>query len=358
MSTTAPGKTVIHLIPTNAIGGVELAASSIPSGQHGALHLEKYYLASNPPFDIPDSEDCYGPRASLNSPKVYLAAIRRILTTKPDLVVASLWRSVLVMIVCKLLRPSLKTVVFLHNTETGHSVDRIVNAVGLRLATQVWTDSTATFKARLSPALQPKGRVVSFLLNRREAFDRPAIKANFIFWGRLRKQKNVSRAVALFRKIRDKYGEATFRIIGPDGGDERKITDMIRSLELEDAVSMMGPMDHAQIATASKSASFYLQTSDNEGMCMSVVEAMQSGLVPLVTPVGEIAHYCKDGVNAIFIEDDERAVDAITGLLNDPDRARAMAKDATNTWREATLYREDFLRLSRDLLDYPNEAGN
>lgn len=358
MSTIPPQKTVIHLIPSNVIGGVELAAASIPSGQNGALHLEKYYLASNPPFDNPESEDCYGPRARLNSPKIYLAAIRRILATKPDLVVASLWRSVMVMIVCKLLRPSLKTVVFLHNTGTSHSVDRIVNAIGLRLATQVWTDSTATFKARLGPTLQPKGRVVSFLLNRREAVDRPAITPDFIFWGRLRKQKNVGRAVALFRNIRDKYGEATFRIIGPDGGDEGKIADTIRSLELEDAVSMMGPMDHGQITTASQSAAFYLQTSDNEGMSMSVVEAMQSGLIPLVTPVGEIAHYCKNGVNAVFIKNDAEAATAITALLDNPEEARAMASAAADTWREAPLYRDDFLRLSRALLDYPDDAAN
>ena len=358
MITIPSPKTVVYLIPTNAIGGVELAAASVPSGQHGGLHLEKYYLASSPPFGNTASEDCYGPRVSLNSPKVYLAAIRRILVTKPDLVVASLWRSVLVMMICKLLRPSLKTVVFLHNTNTGHSVDRIVNAMGLRLATQVWTDSTATFKARLGPTLQPKGRVVSFLLNRREADDRPAITPDFIFWGRLRKQKNVGRAVELFSNIRDKYSEATFRIIGPDGGNEGKIADTIRSLKLEDAVSMMGPMDHAQIAASSKSASFYLQTSDNEGMCMSVVEAMQSGLIPLVTPVGEIAHYCEDGVNAVFIEEYEQTVNAITELLNDPDKARAMAKAAADTWREASLYREDFLHLSRALLECSDEAAN
>ena len=344
-------RSVIHLIPTNAIGGVEVAAASIPSGQHGVLHLEKYYLASNPPFDNSDSKDWYGPRASLDSPKIYLAAIRRIIATKPDLVVASLWRSVVVMIACKLLRPSLKTVVFLHSTDTGHSVGRIVHAIGLRLATQVWTDSTATFKARLDPTLQPKGRVVSFLLNRRETDERSSITADFIFWGRLRKPKNVSRAVALFRKIHDKYGEATFRIIGPDGGDEGKIADTIRSLAVEDAVSMMGSMDHAQIAHVARSATFYLQTSTYEGMSMSVVEAMQSGLIPLVTPVGEIARYCIDGVNAIFIDDEERAVEAVTGLLNDPDKARAMAKAAADTWREVPLYCEDFLRLSRALLD-------
>lgn len=358
MNTIKPTNSVIHLIPTNVIGGVELAAASIASGQHGALHLEKYFLASNPAVDNLETEDCYGPRASLNSPKVYLAAVRRILVTKPDLVVASLWRSVVVLIICKLFRPSLKTVVFLHNTGTANLVDQIVNAIGIRLATQVWTDSNATFNARLRPKLQRKGRVVSFLLGRREVVDRPTIAPNFVFWGRLRKAKNVSRSVLLFRKIRDKYSEASFRIIGPDGGDEAKIANTIRTLELENAVTMMGPMDHAQITDIAKSASFYLQTSDHEGMSMSVVEAMQRGLIPVVTPVGEIANYCKDGVNAIFIKDDALAADAITALVNNPDKARAMAKAATNTWREAPLYREDFLRLSRALLECQDDAAN
>ncbi len=349
---------VIHLIPTNTIGGVELAAASIPSGHHGALHLEKYFLASNPPFDTPETEDCYGPSGNLNNPTIFLFAIRRILATKPDLVVASLWRSVMVMIICKILRPSLKTVIFLHNTGTSHLLDRIVNAIGIRLATQIWTDSTATLNARLGQKHQIKAKVVSFLIKRVEADVRSEVKPDFIFWGRLRTQKNVRRSVAIFKNIRDKFGEAAFRLIGPDGGDEANITDAIRNLCLEDSVKMLGSMDHAQISDAARSATFYLQTSTHEGMSMSVVEAMQRGLIPVVTPVGEIAHYCQDGVNAIFIEDDVRAVDAISTLLRDPDRARAMAKAATDTWREAPLYREDFLRLSRALLNCPADAAN
>lgn len=341
---------VIHLIPTNAIGGVEIAAASIPSGKHGSLHLEKYFLAANPLFDNPQFGDCYGPATSLNSIRIYVAAIRRVLRTKPDLIVASLWRSVAVLIICKLLRPSLKTVVFLHNTDTAHQVDRIVNAIGMRLATQIWTDSTATFTARLGAKLQRKGRVVSFLLDQRKAVERKSVTPDFVFWGRLRTQKNVSRSVSLFRKIHERCNGSSFRIIGPDGGDETKIANTIYNLKLTEAVTLTGQMNHTEISEAVKSASFYLQTSDHEGMSMSVVEAMQYGLIPVVTPVGEIAHYCKDGTNAIFIKDEGATVDAIAALLDNPSHAQAMAKAAIDTWRDVPLYREDFVRLSRALL--------
>ena len=48
---------------------------------------------------------------------------------------------------------------------------------------------------------------------------------------------------------------------------------------------------------------------------MSVVEAMQIGLVPIVTPVGEIARYCVDGKNAVWVQEDATAVDAVMRLI-------------------------------------------
>ena len=46
-------------------------------------------------------------------------------------------------------------------------------------------------------------------------------------------------------------------------------------------------------------------------MAFSVVEAMQLGLVPVVTAVGEIRAYCHNGQNAVRIETDEQAVEDV-----------------------------------------------
>lgn len=345
---------VLHLIPSDTIGGVEMAAHSLPAGLHGDIAFQKYFMVPDSTQNRRNQADSFGPTASLNSPSVYLAAIRFVLLTKPDLLIASLWRSVLVMIICKLLRPSLRTVVFLHNTSTEHAIDRIANALGMKLAIEIWTDSTATLDARLCPASRRKGKVVSFLLHRRGAFGRADIRPTFIFWGRLRKQKNVARSIALFEKIRVRHPAATFRIIGPDGGEQNRIASEIRTRGLEGAVSMLGPKDPDEIADVAKSASFYLQTSDYEGMAMSVVEAMQFGLVPVVTPVGAIASYCTDGETAVFIRDDAQALAAIDAIIEDPVIARAMAQAAVDVWADVPLYREDVLRLARNLLIGPD----
>jgi glycosyltransferase involved in cell wall biosynthesis len=81
--------------------------------------------------------------------------------------------------------------------------------------------------------------------------------------------------------------------------------------------------------------SFYLQTSLQEGMAMSVVEAMQLGLVPVVTPVGQIATYCRDGENSILVgDDDDVVVRRLKTLATNPAMFRDLADGAHSTWLE------------------------
>ena len=48
---------------------------------------------------------------------------------------------------------------------------------------------------------------------------------------------------------------------------------------------------------------------------MSVVEAMQLGLVPVVTNVGEISRYCIDNFNSVIYKSDIETFDDISKLL-------------------------------------------
>ena len=83
---------------------------------------------------------------------------------------------------------------------------------------------------------------------------------------------------------------------------------------------------------------------------MAVVEAMQLGLVPVVTPVGEIAKYCRPGVNALVVEDDKETVDALAALLDDPSGWRRLRQGALQTWRDRPLYRDAMADACRRLL--------
>ena len=83
---------------------------------------------------------------------------------------------------------------------------------------------------------------------------------------------------------------------------------------------------------------------------MSVVEAMQLGLVPVVTPVGEIARYCHEGHNALLVTDPESTARRIMHVISTPGLYSSLRDKAIATWFDAPLYRDDFLARCSDLL--------
>ena len=145
-------------------------------------------------------------------------------------------------------------------------------------------------------------------------------------------------------------GLARFIIVGPDGGDLERINAQVKRLGLMNAVCLTGGMNFDSIRRHAGSASFYLQTSLSEGMAMSVVEAMQLGLVPVVTPVGEIGNYCRDGENALVIQTDEAIVEKILAVLGDDAHYQILSARAVATWSGHPLYAESVLEACADIL--------
>lgn len=347
---------IVHLIPYDAIGGVEIAARSLPNGCHREFEFERNYLVKAPTSTV-EAGEYHGPLISVNNPRAYWHALWRFYRDPPSLLVASLWRSALVLICLKFLQPRTITVLFLHSANDVHVIDKVANRIAMFLSDAIWADSGVTLRQRVPRPLQNKGRVVSFLLDRRPSVDTRDLAPEFIFWGRLNAQKGLDRALRLFAAVAQHRPDARFKIIGPDGGMKALLQAQVAELGLRDHVVFMGPMQHEDIAEEAARASFYLQTSLVEGMAMSVVEAMQSGLVPVVTPVGEIARYCQDKDNAIFVYTDEAAVEAVLTLMTDPERYKRMSFTAANYWQEKSLYRDDFLDAAKELLEGRGNAA-
>lgn len=343
-------KRIVQLIPYDAIGGVEVAAKSIHDGVQGEIRFERQYLV-NRSGATSGLADYHGPSRSLYDPLPYLHAFWRLFRNPPDLLVASLWRSALVLILLKLARPKQKTVLFLHSAHVVHWLDRIANQVAMRFVDGIWADSAATLNQRVSPNLQHKSRVISFLLERRLQPEILEPAPEFIFWGRLSPQKGLERALKIFSQILALAQDAHFVIIGPDSGVENGLKARVEQLGISKNVSFTGAKSQADINTIASRASFYLQTSIDEGMAMSVVEAMQIGLVPIVTPVGEIARYCVDGKNAVWVQEDVTAVGAVMGLLSDPDQYKRMSYAAAEHWQAKSLYRDDFITAATELIE-------
>lgn len=331
---------VIHLIPYDWPGGVEVAAATVASGDYGGFAFEKRYLC----VKMSDAQE--GPIAPENDPRAYVRTFRALLDRRPDVLILSLWRSCLVGLAVKLVRPRTRLVLFLHNSENAHVVDAILTWLSARLADEVWADSASTAARRMRGPVSAISFVAERIGPRTSEIPAPA----FIFWGRLHPRKHLARAIALFKAVRDRHAGARFTIIGPDSGDGAALRSLVAALDLTRSVTFHPAADHDEIAHHSADHSFFLQTSRAEGMAMSVVEAMQLGLVPIVTPVGEIGTYVDDGVNGLWITDDDAMPDRVALLLSEPDAFRSMRASALQVWSDKPLYRDEFLTACAEVL--------
>jgi glycosyltransferase involved in cell wall biosynthesis len=128
-------------------------------------------------------------------------------------------------------------------------------------------------------------------------------------------------------------------------GDIENLQLMIKKYQIEDNVTIHDLVPLHQVLKIMKNYDFLLQLSDHEGMALSVVEAMSVGLVAIVTPVGEIANYSKDGYNAIWLEPNfdenlEMLVQKVKEVILDENRYYQMSIAAQKSFVHYNTYSE------------------
>lgn len=347
-------KKIIHLIPYDGIGGVEQAAASSEDARRGDLYLRRLFV-------FEDIHEQSLRAATWNLLSMWRAA-ERLRREDPNLVILSLWRAVLVGGLARLQGFRAPMILFLHNTRDAHLLDWLVTRCALPFVDAIWADSKTTLQKRLSIPRGTPTRVISFLVeNRRPVRKTAPPTPHFAFWGRLAHQKNLARALAIFDKVQRRFPNASFNIIGPDGGLRSEIEAEIRKRGLQDRVHLLGPQGREEIESVAAQASFYLQTSFYEGMALSVMEAMQAGLVPVVTPVGEISNYTRNGTNAVWVQSgskgEDAAVEEICALLQHPQRWRKMQNAALVCWSKQPIYSYDLMSAAEQVLSSCTISG-
>jgi len=241
---------------------------------------------------------------------LYLPAIvRSIRSFSPDIMISSLWRSVVPAIWYKRINPGVRYIAILHINKFFHVADKFFTKRALRQADIVFADSEAT--KRFAGMHSPRGneiQILSFLTAKRpkEMTNPPFSEKKFCFVGRLHKMKNVPLAIKAIGWLREQGIDARLDIYGRDDGDCAAVKQTIQTLGLESVVRWRGEFVPENRAAVFSKYNFYIQLSSHEGMAMSVVEAMQHGLVCFVTPVGEIPAYITDMEDGVLVDVSER----------------------------------------------------
>lgn len=339
---------IVHLIPADGIGGVEVAARSMLAHRSDDGNFRLMLIAGG--SMVPSARVIPSRFAGLNNPVAHLAALCTLLRLKPDVLICSLWRSVPAAVLTKILRPRIRLVLFLHLDRPMHLLDRVLTRLGLVLADEIWADSDQTLAARRLPAATST-RVVSFVTDRlAPAAPAPVVAPRFVCWARIVPQKGFDRAIELIRLLVAGGIDAGYDIYGPDGGARAALERQVEAAGLARHITFHGPIERARLPLVAAQSSFFLQLSRFEGLGMGVVEAMQLGLVPVTTPAGQIARYV-DASTGIRVDpaDLPAAAARIAALLDDPDGYSRLRDAAIDYWRAAPLYADHILAYARSL---------
>lgn len=343
---------VLQIIPADGLGGVEAAARSM--AVRSDLDCDFRLLPIAREVLLADTARVIVPRDQTFSARAYARALRNILRADPDVLICSLWRSVPLALVAKRLRPRMKLALFVHSAFTTNVVDRRLHDLAMRQADAIWADSQATLDARVPKAIATPARVISFVtqrLERARPLERPPT-ASFVSWGRLHHYKGVDNGLRLIAELVKRGVDARFDVWGPDNNCLPELIALRRKLRLDGRVAFRGATEQKVLPSIATEHSFYLQLSRFEGMAMAVVEGMQLGLVPVVTPVGEMPRYCRSGHNAVVVDvaNFDGAANELIALLHDPAEYRRLDENAGLHWKHAPLYSDIVCQAARDLV--------
>ena len=339
-------KRIIHLIPSNTIGGVESAAKTSIG-----IKSNKFIFSIKILSKQKKTKNLFLKTKSFID--IFFSTFQ-VLNLKPDFLIVSLWKSCLSALIIKFLKPSTKIILFLHLPKSVNFIDFLLNFVTAKIAYQIWSDSLTTLEKRgeeLRLDIKVKKRIISFLAYKLNPNVKNEKFINFIFWGRLAKEKRIDLSIKLFAKISENIKDSKFLIIGPDCGELTRLKKQRDDLNLRDRIIFIPPLDINSIKEISQECLFFLQLSKEEGLGMSIVESMQLGLIPLVTNVGEIKNYCINNQNSIIYNDLESTKKIILNLIKNKKQIETLKYNAVKKWTKAITYREDLKNAIESLFD-------
>jgi glycosyltransferase involved in cell wall biosynthesis len=130
-------------------------------------------------------------------------------------------------------------------------------------------------------------------------------------------------AVKILHKITKEFPEATLTMVGPDRGMLNQTKALANTLELNDKVNFVGPIDNKLLYRYYQNHSILINTTSFESFGVSLIEAASCGIPIVSNNVGEISLIWKNDVNIKLVE--ENNIDQFVNYikqLNQNDRIR------------------------------------
>ena len=148
---------------------------------------------------------------------------------------------------------------------------------------------------------------------------------NLLTVARLTKVKNIPLHLSICENLWKQGLEYSCTIVG-DGPERTDLEEQIRKLGLEDQVTLNGVISQENLVAIYQNADLYVLTSLSEGIPVTAMEALASGLPVIAPNITGMSEIVIDGENGfLFPEGDlDRAVNAIIRVAEDSELREQM----------------------------------
>lgn len=247
---------------------------------------------------------------------------------------ASFWRKSLFIVIANLFGK--KIIFHLHGSEFREFFDDELSDSRRSLATKIIDMASVvivlseSWKAWMSTHIDVNK--VTVLENSINSIQLPTSDAasenQLLFLGRIGKRKGFWDLLSALQKIKEKGIE--FTLIAGGDGETEKAKALVEELDLGQHVKFVGWINGKEKLGLLASSSVFVLPSYNEGMPMSVLEALASGLPIISTTIGGIPHQVTNEVEGFLLTpgDVKGLEDRLETLLTSPQLRSDFSKKA------------------------------
>ncbi|MBL8007060.1 MAG: glycosyltransferase family 4 protein [Ignavibacteria bacterium] len=141
--------------------------------------------------------------------------------------------------------------------------------------------------------------------------------------GRLNWIKNYETAISAMKILKDRNIEFKYEIVGT-GSEYERLKFAVYQCGLNDNIIFTGKIDHGKVRNKMYESDIYLQTSYQEGFCVSVLEAQSTGMLCVVSNADGLMENIIDGETGWIVNkrNPQEFADKITEILNMPSERR------------------------------------
>ena len=353
---------LLYLLTEYSVGGAEKAMVRIIS----KLDRSKYditvaALRKGSGMLLPELEqlgvrmETLGAKGKLDALRIGFQLYRLLRNLQTEVLICSLFHpTILGRFVGKLTRTPV-IVNWEHNEVFGGIHRFLLNRLTLNFSDKVICDSEAAgaaFRRLFHPTsdlmeVVPIGGLDLAQYGHQEMATHPTIKIGSV--GRLVEQKGYPCLVEAVKLVSDRVSNVEFFIVG-DGEESNHLQNLIKKLDLSEKVKLLG--FRSDIPSILSQWDIYVQPSLWEGLCITVVEAIASGLPVVATNVGGIPESVIDGYNGFLVPpgNPEALVNKILELAKNPDLRQQMG----NRSRRIAEKKYSLVKMVRDIEELIN----